>query len=493
MNCIAIDIGAGSGRIVRGRFDSDRIALEEVHRFRNGMRFLDGHYRWGIDSIFNEVLKGLKKASRCKEPPSSIGLDTWGVDFVLLDAEDRLLELPVAYRDSRTDGMMPLFHERLGAETIYKKTGIQFMQLNTLYQLFSMKRSSPGLRKRARRLLMIPDYLNFLLTGKKCMEFTNATTTQLLNAAKRDWDKDILGAIPVDGGLFSKPVEPGTVLGTLSDSVRARTGLGPIPVIAPATHDTGSAVASVPASGKDWAFISSGTWSLMGRELRRPICTKAAMERNFTSEGGVQGTFRFLKNIMGMWLVDGLRRSFPSMLPYGRLESQARKTGPFTCFVDPNSRKFLNPRSMKAAFNAYFRATGQSTPASQGSYFRCALESLALSYRSVIEELGQLRTGPINRIHIIGGGSRNRLLDQMTADATGLPVHAGPVEGTAVGNLLVQAIALGHIRDIGEGRMLVRNSFNIEHYVPGHTNDWDEAWTRFQQLRETADEKARQD
>jgi rhamnulokinase len=499
MNCIAIDIGAGSGRIIRGTFKDGQIGVVDLHRFKNKMRRIDGHLRWDVVALFKEVCEGLRKVSRTSggakasegpqvpsdgQPPSSIGIDTWGVDFVLLDADMKLLELPVAYRDRRTDGMMELFLKRMARSDVYERTGIQFLPINTLYQLFSMTQREPETLKRARNLLMMPDYLNFLLTGNSAMEFTNATTTQMINIESRDWDEKILDAIPVDPGLFSRPVEPGTVLGELSAAVQERTGLGALPVIAPATHDTGSAVASIPADGKDWAFISSGTWSLMGMEVSHPICTNAALEHNFTNEGGVCGTYRFLKNIMGLWLIAGLRRSVPGRPDFAELEGQAERARTFGCFIDPNDRHFFNPGSMKSAFDGYLRSTDQPLPKTPGAYARCALESLALSYRGVLAELKAAQVGKISRVHIIGGGCQNRLLDQMAADALGLPVFAGPVEGTAVGNLLVQAIALGGIKDIEEGRRMVKGSFNIQKYTPKDTKAWDAAWTRFEHLKE---------
>jgi rhamnulokinase len=473
MNSLAIDIGAGSGRIIRGTFKDGRIDLEEVHRFKNGMKKINGHLRWDIVALFKEVCKGLKKASKSGPSPSSLGIDTWGVDFVLLDSDMKLLELPVAYRDHRTDGMMARFLKRMDAKAVYERTGIQFMQINTLYQLFSIAQNEPGLLRKAKHLLMIPDYLNFLLTGNRCMEFTNSSTTQLLNARTKDWDEDILEKIPLDPSLLTKPVEPGTKVGALTSRIQKETGLPDIPIIAPATHDTGSAVASIPAKGHDWAFISSGTWSLMGKETDRTICTKNALERNFTNEGGVYGTNRFLKNIMGMWLVNGLRESIPGRPSFGKLEALARKGKPFRSVIDPMDPVFLNPKNMKAAFDKHLRSRRMKIPNSIGSYVRSALEGLALTYRKVLVELIKCKTGKIERIHIIGGGSQNRLLNQMTADAVGLPVLTGPIEGTAAGNLIVQAISLDEIKDLEAGRTMVKNSFNIEEYIPKATEVWD--------------------
>lgn len=481
MDHLAVDIGASSGRVMRGSLKDGRLMLDEVHRFTNGMVYVDGHHRWNIERIIGEVCKGLKKAAKKKVKPASIGVDTWGVDFVLLDGQGELLEEPVAYRDPRTDGMMTEFFKRMPQADIYRRTAIQFMQINTLYQLFSIARKRPEVMKKAKRILMIPDYINYRLTGEMCMEFTSATTTQMLSAAKKEWDADILDRIGLDPGLFSKPVPPGTVIGELVPELRKRTGLGRIPVIAPATHDTGSAVASVPASGKDWAYISSGTWSLMGVELDHPVNTNAALEHNFTSEGGVFGTYRYLKNLTGLWLLQGLKSSLPGHLTYPKLTAMAKRAKPFGVMIEPGDPAFMNPRSMKDAFDAFFKLTGQTAPRTAGGYARCALEGLALAYKGTLDELRATQPNKITKVHIIGGGCKNRLLDQMTADALGIPVFAGPVEGTAIGNIMLQAIALGGVKDLKDSRAVVRDSFNIEKYMPKDTKQWNGAWKRFKE------------
>jgi rhamnulokinase len=487
VNCIAIDLGAGSGRVIRGVFGDGRLRLGELHRFANGPRRMAGHLRWDIGRIFDGICRGLGKAARTGDRPSSIGVDGWGVDYVLLDGNLDLLEMPVAYRDARTAGMMERFEERMGKEELYSRTGIQFLRFNTLYQLMAQAEQAPDDLRKARHFLMVPDYVNFLLTGKLCTEFTNATTTQMLNIGTGDWDREILRAVPVDPDIFQTPVPPGTIIGELAPSIRKRTGLGRIPVIAPATHDTGSAVASVPAGGMDWAFISSGTWSLVGAETRSPVLSKRAMEGNFTNEGGAFGAYRFLKNIMGLWLVSGLGRSLPGRRSPAALEAMAKKAGPFGRFIDADDPRFFSPRSMKGAFDDHFRATGQKAPRSPGGYARCALEGLALSYRETLEDLRRTTGLKPGRVHIIGGGCQNRLLDRMTADATGLKVLAGPVEGTAIGNMLVQAIALGELRGLKEARELVRSSFNIEEYIPDDTGIWDEAHARYKLVKEVPD------
>ncbi len=478
MSHLAIDIGAGSGRIIRGEVRGNRIVLEEVHRFRNDTVRVDGHERWDVEALFKEIMRGLRKAGRA----TSIGVDTWGVDFALMDSEGELLELPVSYRDPRTRGMDEHFLRIMSRERIYRKTGIQLMQFNTVFQAFAVARRRSRALKRAERLLMIPDYFNYRLTGRMCMEYTNATTTQMLGARTRAWDADILKSIPIDKKLLSPPIFPGDRIGTLLPELAAASGLGPVPVIAPATHDTGSAVACVPALGTDWAFISSGTWSLVGMELDRPVCTKRAMDFNFSNEGGVAGTYRFLKNVMGLWLIRGLNDSFSKKRSHSELMKLAASARPFERFVDPDCADFLNPRCMRAAFDAYFDRTGQSRPKSDGEFARCALESLALAYRRVLNQIHACVDREIRRVQVIGGGSLNGLLNQMTADAAGLPVYAGPVEGTAIGNVLVQAQAMGRIKSLEEGRACVKRSFPVEKFVPRNTRAWDRAWEKFEAI-----------
>jgi rhamnulokinase len=456
--------------------------LDETFRFTNNMLSDKGHHRWDVEGLFNEILNGLKiSAQQIPANPSSIGIDTWGCDYVLLDENDNIACPVTAYRDSRTDGLMGKFFALLSKSEIYAKTGIQFMQFNTLYQLWAAQQN--GDFDTAKCFLMIPDYLNYRLTGIKSNEYSNATTTQVLNSKSNDWDDDLLDILKIDKSILEKPLLPGTVLGPLLDSIQNETGLSDIPVILPATHDTGSAVAAVPAEGKDWAYISSGTWSLMGIETETAVCTDLALDYNFTNEGGVAGTFRLLKNIMGLWIVRGLKNSFEEDYSYEDLESLARKAKAFDIFIDANDASFLNPECMMTAIDEYCIATGQKTPQSDGAYVRCAVEGLGFLYKETLEQLRDIQDQPINKIHIIGGGCQDQLLCQITADATGLPVFAGPCEGTAVGNLIVQAIALGHIKDLSEARKVVADSFEIKTYTPNNKADWDKAWHAFQKIR----------
>jgi len=485
MGCyVAIDIGAESGRILAGELKGGRLNIRETSRFSNGMLRMGGHLHWNVPRLFEEIVRGFSSIAAAGIIPDSIGVDTWGVDFALLAPDGSMLGLPVAYRDPRTDGMMEKFFKLVPRETIYSKTGVQFMQINTLYQLFAMVRAGSPLLAAAGDLLMMPDFLNYLFTGRKTMEFTNATTTQLLNVHTGSWDGELLEAAGIPSALFRPVVRPGTEIGPLLNEISNRTGLPPIPVIAPATHDTGSAVAAVPAEGSDFAYISSGTWSLMGIETRKPITSPGALKCNFTNEGGVNGTFRFLKNIMGLWLVQGIRAGFAEKYDYAELTKMASESQSFRSLIDVNDIRFLNPDSMPGAISAFCRRTGQPDPDSPGAFTRCALESLALEYRSVLEELKQLDAPPVSRIHIIGGGTKNKLLCRMAAEATGLPVFAGPAEATGIGNILVQAVSIGHLDSIGAAREVVRGSFDLEKYEPENTPAWNSAYEKFLELKE---------
>ncbi len=482
LNCLAIDVGAGSGRIIRGNFEDDRISLEEVHRFENEMEMIDGHLRWDVGKLFSNICEGLRKASASGERPASLGVDTWGVDFVLLDEEGDSLEMPVAYRDARTDGMMERFFEVMDRATLYSKTGIQFAQFNTLFQLFAMVCEQSPLLEKAKNLLMMPDLLHYLLTGEKRNEFTIASTSQLINARTRDWDADILASLGINEQLFQSPIMPGEMIGHVKAELLEETNLAGTPVYAVATHDTGSAVAAVPAQGKDWAYISSGTWCLMGVESDTPATDQQAFDYNLTNEGGVNGTFRILKNIMGLWLIRGIKSSLDTDYSYPQLIAMAQDAEPFKHIIHANDLRFYNPPSMVEAIDDFCRQTGQSTPQTPGEYIRCAEEGLALAYRQVLGQLRDVYEHPINRIHILGGGVQDHLMCQLAADATGLPVYAGPVEGTATGNLIIQALALGRFQSLQEARQLIYDSFEIETYTPQADSAWDEAWKKYLNL-----------
>ena len=480
---LAFDLGAESGRAMLGTREAEGLRIEELHRFPNAMVSLNGHLHWNSVQLFQEVKAGLRACAAKGATPVSAALDTWGVDFGLLDRDGELLGLPYCYRDPRTTGLVEAFDPLVARERVYELTGIQFMAINTLYQLYSMVRSgSPALRV-ARHLLMMPDLLHYFLTGRITAEFTIASTSQLYNPRAARWEPELIAALDLPQELFPEIVPPTTPLGALLPDVAQEVGIQ-LPVVAAATHDTGSAVAAVPAQGKDWAYISSGTWSLLGIESDTPLISPQAQALNFTNEGGVGGTFRVLKNIMGLWLVQRCRRVWDpeGRTSYADLTAAAETAKPFETLIYPDAPEFLNPPDMVAAISEFCMRTGQRPPATSAAFVRCILESLALRYRAVLEELRQLSTQPINRLHIIGGGTQNRLLCQFAADATGIPVLAGPVEATAIGNLLTQALASGEIASVAELRQVVADSFPVTSYQPQGDPAWELAYTRFREL-----------
>ncbi len=482
---LALDIGAESGRAIGGTLTDGRLSIGELHRFANGMFNIHGRWHWNLFRLFEELKRGLQAcAAQRGARPESLAVDTWGVDFSLLAEDGSFLGLPIAYRDAHTDGAMEAFFEIVPRERVYALTGIQFMQFNSLFQLFALKRARSPQLAAAADLLFMPDSFHYLFTGEKKTDFTFATTSQLFNPVKRAWESELFEGLGITEGIMQDVVDPGTPIGMLSEQIAAETGIEPIPVIAAATHDTGSAVAAVPAAGDGWAYISSGTWSLMGVELPRPVINNRALALSFTNEGGVAGTIRFLKNIMGLWLLQQCRKSWATKRDFGydELMDMASASDPFQAFVDPDHGGFLNPPDMPEAIRDYCAATGQGAPASAAAFTRVILESLALKYRHTLNQLLAAGTGPIDRIHVIGGGSQNRLLCQFTANATGLRVIAGPVEATAIGNLLVQAMALGHIDSLAELRAVVARSFELERFEPEETDRWTDAYERFETI-----------
>ncbi len=490
---LAVDLGAESGRVVAGTFDGERIALEEVHRFPNGPVDVMGHLHWDVLRLWSDIKVGLAKAAqRYGNRIAGIGLDTWGVDFGLLDANDELLGNPYHYRDSRTDGMMERAFEKVSREAIFEATGIQFLQLNTLIQLVAMVEAHSPQLEIAHTLLMMPDLLNFWLTGVKANEFSDATTSQCYDPRAGTWAYGMLEQLGIPTRMFrdgagDRIVPPGTVLGSLLPSVAEEVGLGAVPVIAPATHDTGSAVAAVPMDPENAIYLSSGTWSLLGVESKAPIINNAMLVYNLTNEGGVNGTFRLLKNIMGLWLVQECRREWQRAgedHDYGEMVEMAAAAPAFGPLIYPGDDRFLAPGDMTPRIQAFCRETGQAVPETKGAILRCALESLALEYRRVAEKLDALTGKRLATIHIIGGGAKNELLDRFAADATGRTVVTGPIEATALGNVLVQAIALGHIGSIAEGREVVARSFALKTFAPRDTAAWDAAYRRYLRIRE---------
>ncbi|MED5400261.1 MAG: rhamnulokinase family protein [Planctomycetota bacterium] len=483
---LGVDLGAESGRVVAGLFDGHSVRLEELHRFPNGPVNVGGTLRWNVLGLWQGIQQGLAAAAaRFGDEVRSIGVDTWGVDYVLLSAQDELLGLPWHYRDGRTTGMLATACEQVPREEIFAATGLQFMELNTLYQLLAMKRDHPELLDEARRLLLIPDYFHWLLCGSRVVEFTNATTTQCFDPARNDWATELLGRLGLPGEIFPEVVPPGTSLGRLRSDVAAAAGLDRINVIAPATHDTGSAVAAVPTDrtgSASWTYISSGTWSLMGAEVNGAVTGPSTLAVNATNEGGIDGTFRLLKNIMGLWLVQECRRAFARDgrdVDYGTLTRQATDAPAFVSLVNPDDSSFLKPPCMPTAIRDFCRRTGQPEPASDGAMIRCALESLALKYRDVLEQIESLTGETSEVIHVVGGGSQNGLLNQFTADACGRPVIAGPVEATVLGNVLVQARADGALDSLGDIREVVANSTQPDTFTPNNPSAWDKARERF--------------
>jgi rhamnulokinase len=483
---LAFDLGAGSGRAMLGVLDAGRLHIQELRRFSNAPLNIRGCYHWNVFGLFQEVMESLAACGKALAGArlESIGFDTWGLDFALLAGDGTFLGLPYTYRDSRTEGMMERFLERVPAGRVYELTGIQFMPINTLYQLFALAQSGSPILSCVQDLLFIPDIFNYLLTGEKRTEFTFATTSQLFNPRTMAWEEELFGALGIPRRIMQEVVPPGAIIGKLSPAIGREAGFGQTLVVAPATHDTGSAIAAAPAAGADWAYISSGTWSLMGIESPQALCSDLAREFNFTNEGGVAGTFRFLKNIMGLWLVQQCREAWKAMCEYGydTLTEMAGASPHFAALIDPNWYGFLNPPDMPAAIRQFCQKTGQPAPASVGATIRCILESLALEYRRVLDQLRQATSRPIGAIHIIGGGTRNRMLCQFTANATGLPVLAGPAEATAIGNILIQALGLGYLGSLAEIRDIVRRSFEVETYTPHDADEWSAAYDRYRRV-----------
>jgi len=456
--CAAIDLGASNGRVVVAQTDGQRISLRETTRFDTPLiRDASGYQCWDLDVIEAHVREGLRVAHG-ETPLASVGVDSWGVDFVLLDDASERTAPAVSYRDGRTQAAMAETLARMPADEIYRRTGIQFQPYNTLYQLAATAAGRPDWLGRARRLLLLPDYFHFRLCGAQSNEYTNATTTQLLGIASEDWDDELLALAGITRALVSTPVAPGTTLGEMPE--------GNVKVIAPATHDTASSVAAIPLEGPDEAFISSGTWSLMGIESRIPFASDAARRLNVTNEGGVERRYRVLKNIMGLWIAQRIRKELGG-LTHEALAEAARLAEPWRSLIDPDHPSFFNPPSMVDAIGAFCAGTAQPRPETAGALARCAFESLALSYRTVAGELAALRDRALSRIHIVGGGSQNHLLNQLCADACELPVRSGPVETSALGNACVQLIGLGVVPSLDAARALIRASYPVEEYVPG--------------------------
>ena len=480
---LAFDFGAESGRAILATLADGKLALEQTHRFANPNGTMNGELQWNLLGQWSEIVAGLKlTAARLGgERLDGIGVDTWGVDYGLLGADGRVLGNPTCYRDGRTDGVMDRAFATVDRRDLYEATGLQFMQFNTLYQLFAQVTANDSRLDAARTLLFMPDLFNYLLTGIARTESSIASTSQMVDPRTGQWSLDVLKKLGVPTALLAPIIPSGTILGSLTDSVAAASGFASeTPVIATAGHDTASAVASVPASTESWAYLSSGTWSLMGVELAAPCITDKAFDYNYTNEGGVGGTTRFLKNIMGLWLVQECRREFERQCrsaEYATLAELAAQSPPLVSLVNVNDARFLKPGEMPQKIAAFCEETSQPVPADDGAFIRCCLESLAMEYRRTIDGLEDILGRSIDVLHIVGGGSQNELLNQLTADATRKPVLAGPIEATAIGNVLVQALAVGAIDSLAAGRAIVRDSFPLTRYEP--TGDVEAAYARF--------------
>lgn len=465
-----------------GTLEAERITLEELHRFPNGPVKRDGALHWDIETLFAEVRAGLKKAAARAVPIQSFSADSWGVDYVLYDAEGRVMPPVWHYRDARTARGVERVRQRVDWPTIYEETGIQFMPLNTIYQLAA---EPPERLARARQLLLIGDAFNHFCCGVARNEVSLASTTQLYNPRAKTWSQTLLAALGLRAELFAPIVPSGTPLGPLCSALARETSLPPIEVIASCSHDTAAAVAAVPARGGDWAYLSSGTWSLMGVEWPHPVITPQGRDANFTNEIGYAGTVRLLKNIVGLWLVQECRREWAQQgrdYDYGTLTQLAAGARPFAALINPADPRFVSPDNMPGRIAAFCRETGQTPPETPGAFVRCCLESLALFYRVTLGQLESLIGRKVRTLHIVGGGSRNRLLNQFAANALQIPVLAGPAECTALGNTLVQAIAQGHLPSLAAAREVVRRSFDLETFEPRDTAVWEDAVARFEPL-----------
>lgn len=488
-NFLAVDLGASSGRVLLGRWDGARFDVQELHRFDNGPVDVLGSLHWDVLRLWGEIKQGLQRyAARFDAPLASIGVDTWAVDFGLLDRRGRLLGNPYHYRDTRTEGLPDQVAQRVPRAELFQRTGIQMLPFNTLYQLFSMAQAGDPQLHAADTLLLMPDLLHYWLTSRKAAEYTNATTTEFLDCRERGWATSLLDQLGLPARILPPLVTPGTILDEVRREVLRETGLrGPVAVVAAATHDTGSAVAAIPNLDESSAYISSGTWSLVGVEVSEPVTSDRARQLNVTNEGGVAGTIRLLKNVAGLWLVQESQRQWQRegrRYDWDELQRLAQQATPFQSLIDPDAREFLHPGDMPAAIRDHCRRASQPAPESVGAITRCCLESLALRYRWVIEALESLTGRHITTIRVVGGGSQNRLLCQWTADACGRAVVAGPVEATALGNLMVQAIAGGFIADLAAGRRAIGASIQQESFEPSDSAEWDAAFDRFRRMVE---------
>ncbi|WP_027955220.1 rhamnulokinase [Halobacillus kuroshimensis] len=491
MNVLAFDLGASSGRAVIGHLEQGELQIKEIHRFSNDPVQVGPHLHWDILRLFFEIKQGILKAVQLGyNDIESLAIDTWAVDFGLLDKNGELLANPYHYRNDHTNGLVEEVNHLLSSEEIFSKTGIQFMPINTIYHLYAMKKADNVALHQAEDFMMIPDLLRYFLTGVKSNEVTNATSTQLFNTDSMDWDDSLIKTLGLPEHIFKAPVKPGTVVGKVTQRICKELKLEEaIPVVTVGEHDTASAVVAVPHVGEEsFAYLSCGTWSLLGTEVSQPIKTKQALEWNMTNEGGVDDTFRLLKNIMGLWLQQECMRVWEKegeSVTYQQLNEAIEKSPPFKALIDPDDQRFIKPENMPEAIQQYCFETNQEVPQTKGEILRCVLESLALKYRFVLERLEKLTNEKFTCLYMVGGGIQNRLLSQFTANAIQKPIYAGPIEATSIGNLLTQYKGLGYIKNLQESRNIVKNSFPITPYSPADNEEWNHAYRVFKELIDT--------
>lgn len=493
----AVDLGATSGRTIIGAIDNGRLEQEELTRFDNPLIETGGHFYWDIYALYNEIVKGLRICAHRQLTITSIGIDTWGVDFVFVGDDNGILRNPMAYRDPHTFSRMEEYLEKvMERQKVYDITGIQFLNFNSLFQLYAMQQDGNAALRMAKKILFIPDALSWMLTGEAVCEYTVASTSQLLDPRTGDLNGELLQSVGLRRDQFGRMVQPGTIIGTLTEEVQHLTGLGAVPVVAVAGHDTGSAVAAVPAKDEHFAYLSSGTWSLMGIESRKAIINQDSFRYNFTNEGGIEGTTRFLKNICGMWLYERCRKEWKEAAAsthadkkdtyndyaHSDLQAAAMQVTPFRSLIAPDDKVFANPPSMVTAIQEYCRNTHQPVPETPPELCRCIFDSLALRYRQVFNWLKEFAPFPIDVLHIIGGGSLNRYLNQFTANALGVEVMAGPQEGTAIGNIMLQAKASGLVKDIWEMRAVIAASIDLKAFHPEDKASWDSAYIKYMHI-----------
>ena len=478
----AVDLGATSGRTIIGTIENGKMSLEELTRFDNNLIETGGHFYWDIFALYNEVINGLRLVAKRQIEIQSIGIDTWGVDFVCVGSDGAILRNPLAYRDPHTVGKMEEYFEKIiSRDEVYNITGIQFMNFNSLFQLYAMDEAGNTALRNADKVLFVPDALSYMLTGNAVCEYTIASTSQMLDPRTKDLDSRLVESVGLKRGQFGEMVNPATVIGTITEEVQKMTGLGAVPVIAVAGHDTGSAVAAVPAANEKFAYLSSGTWSLMGIETQDAIINARSFDLNFTNEGGIEGTTRFLKNICGMWIYERCRKEWKDAegLVHAELQSAAMECEPFRSLINPDDPIFANPASMVDAITTYCEKTNQPIPQGYAQTCRCIFDSLALRYRQVFAWLKEFADFDINVLHIIGGGSKNEYLDQFTANSCGVTVLAGPQEGTAIGNIMLQAKAAGMVGDIWEMRRIIADSLELKRFEPQDKEIWDAAYEKY--------------